>query len=133
MIQPSESRGRDLVAGASHADAVLDATGNYIGLITLTDILKHYSESGLFDDAAGVIVLEVGAKSYSMSEIARMIEDENARILSFYITPNAENETIAPQTPASLFTTRSPGQDTNTGGSRSARERARGGELRRYI
>ena len=73
---------------------VLDANGNYIGLITLADILKHYSESGIFDDAAGVIVLEVGAKSYSMSEIARYIEDEDARILSFYITPNAENETI---------------------------------------
>ena len=49
---------------------VLDSAGNYIGLITLADILKHYSESGIFDDAAGVIVLEVGAKNYSMSEIA---------------------------------------------------------------
>lgn len=29
-----------------------------------------------------------------MSEIAQLIENENARILSFYITPNAENETI---------------------------------------
>lgn len=73
---------------------VLDPNGNYMGLITLSDILKHYSESGIFDDAAGVIVLEVGAKSYSMSEIAHLIENENARILSLYITPNAENETI---------------------------------------
>ena len=73
---------------------VLDSAGNYIGLITLADILKHYSESGIFDDAAGVIVLEVGAKNYSMSEIARLIENEDARILSLYITPNAENETI---------------------------------------
>jgi len=73
---------------------VIDANGNYIGLITLADILKHYSDSGLFDDAAGVIVLEVGAKNYSISEIARYIENEDARILSLYITPNAENETI---------------------------------------
>jgi CBS domain-containing protein len=73
---------------------VLDAAGNYIGLITLSDVLKHYSDSGIFDDAAGVIVLEVGAKDYSMSEIARLIETEDARILSLYITPNAENETI---------------------------------------
>ena len=73
---------------------VLDASSNYIGLITLPDILRHYSDSGIFDDAAGVIVLEVGAKNYSISEIARLIEDENARILSLYITPNAENETI---------------------------------------
>jgi hypothetical protein len=29
-----------------------------------------------------------------MSEIAHLIEDEDARILSLYITPNTENETI---------------------------------------
>ena len=73
---------------------VLDSSGNYIGLVTLKDVLKHYSDSGIFDDATGVIVLEVGAKSYSISEIARMVENENARILSLYVTPNAENETL---------------------------------------
>jgi acetoin utilization protein AcuB len=73
---------------------VLDSAGNYIGLVTLKDIIKHYSDSGIFDDATGVIVLEVGVKSYSVSEIAHLIESENARILSFYVTPNAENETL---------------------------------------
>ncbi|MBL0104945.1 MAG: hypothetical protein IPP51_15000 [Bacteroidetes bacterium] len=73
---------------------VLDAGDHYIGLITLSDILKHYSDSGIFDDASGVIVLEVGAKSYSMSEIAHIIETEDARIISSYITPNPENETL---------------------------------------
>ena len=57
-------------------------------------MLKHYSDSGLFDDTAGVIVLEVGLKGYSISEIAHLIENENARILSLYNTPNPENETI---------------------------------------
>lgn len=73
---------------------VLDAADHYIGLLTLADILKHYSDSGIFEDANGVIVLEVGAKSYSMSEIARLIENEDGKIISSYITPNPENETI---------------------------------------
>ncbi|MCC7233024.1 MAG: CBS domain-containing protein [Bacteroidia bacterium] len=73
---------------------VLDETEHYIGLITLSDVLKHYSESGIFEDANGVIVLEVGAKSYSMSEIAQLIETEDGKIISSYITPNPENETI---------------------------------------
>jgi acetoin utilization protein AcuB len=72
---------------------VLDAAGNYIGLVTLKDIIKHYSDSGIFDDATGVIVLEVGV-SYSVGEIAHLIESENARIISLYVTPNAENETL---------------------------------------
>jgi acetoin utilization protein AcuB len=73
---------------------VLDVTEHYIGLITLNDILKYYSDSGIFEDASGVIVLEVTAKNYSMSEIAHIIEDEDARIMSSYLTPNPENETL---------------------------------------
>ncbi|HRH65945.1 MAG TPA: CBS domain-containing protein [Bacteroidia bacterium] len=73
---------------------VLDASDHYIGLVTLQDILKHYSDSGIFEDANGVIVLEVGAKSYSLSEIAHIIESEDGKIISSYITPNPENETI---------------------------------------
>ena len=67
---------------------------NYIGLASEEDILKHYSESGIFEDANGVLVLEVGAKSYSLSEIAHIIESEDGKIISSYITPNPENETI---------------------------------------
>lgn len=73
---------------------VIDQAGSYIGLVTLKDIIKHYSDSGIFDDATGVIVLEVGVKSYSVSEISRLIENEDARILSLYVTPNAETETL---------------------------------------
>ena len=73
---------------------VLDAADHYIGLVTLQDILKHYSESGIFEDANGGLVLEVGAKSYSLSEIAHIIESEDGKIISSYITPNPENETI---------------------------------------
>lgn len=73
---------------------VLDQADHYIGLITLNDVLKHYSDSGIFEDGTGVIVLEVGAKSYSLSEIASLVETEGARILSSYTTPNPETETL---------------------------------------
>jgi acetoin utilization protein AcuB len=73
---------------------VLDQSEHYIGLITLGDVLKHYADSGLFDDTMGIIVLEVGAKNYSMSEVAHIIESEGAKILSAYVTPNPENESL---------------------------------------
>ncbi|MCX6290390.1 MAG: CBS domain-containing protein [Bacteroidetes bacterium] len=73
---------------------VLDDDGHYMGLITLADVLKHYSDSGVFSDSNGVIVLEVGVKNYVLSEIARIVESENGVIISSYITPNAAEETI---------------------------------------
>lgn len=73
---------------------VLDEKHNYLGAITVVDIIKHYNESGLFEDASGVIVLEIGAKSYSLAEVASIVESENGRILSSYVTPNPETESI---------------------------------------
>lgn len=47
-----------------------------MGLITLNDVLKHYIESGIFEDAVGVIVLEMKPHDYSLSELARLVESE---------------------------------------------------------
>lgn len=73
---------------------VLDGNNHYAGLITLNDILKHYSDSGIFEDANGVIVLEVRVKDYSLAGIAHLIESEDGKIISSYVTPNPENETL---------------------------------------
>ncbi len=73
---------------------VLDDDNHYMGVITLQDILKYYADSGIFEDANGVIVIEMTPKSYSMTEIARIIESEDGRIMSAYVTPNPRNETI---------------------------------------
>ena len=73
---------------------VLDEANHYMGLITLADVLKHYSESGIFEDANGVVVLEMRIKDYSLSEIARIVESENGKIISAYVTPVAEEDSI---------------------------------------
>jgi len=74
--------------------AVLDAQLHYLGAITVADIIKHYSDTGIFEDAHGVIVLEMNPKNYSMAEVASIIESENGKILSAYITPDPETESI---------------------------------------
>ncbi len=73
---------------------VMNEENHYIGLITLADILKHYADSGLFEDANGVIVLELGAKDYSLSAIAHLVESEDGKIISSYVTPNPEFESL---------------------------------------
>ena len=73
---------------------VVDEQSQYVGLITLSDILHHYKDSGVFEDATGVIVLEMKPHEYSLSKIAHLVEAEDARILSSYVTPDAKNEDI---------------------------------------
>ena len=71
---------------------VVDDNKHYLGLISLGDVMHYYKESGVFEDATGVIVLEMETRSYSLSEIAHLVEAEDAKILSSYITPNLESE-----------------------------------------
>jgi acetoin utilization protein AcuB len=73
---------------------VLDENEHYLGVVTLEDVLKYYSDSGIFEDANGVIVIEMNPKSYSMTELSGIIESEDGRIMSAYVTPNPRNETI---------------------------------------
>ena len=72
---------------------VVDEQNHYLGLINTTDLLKYYKDSGIFEDETGVIVLEMDTRNYSLSEIARLVEAEDAKVFSSYVTPHPENET----------------------------------------
>ncbi|MBK9336469.1 MAG: CBS domain-containing protein [Lewinellaceae bacterium] len=71
---------------------VVDDQGNYQGLITLSDLLRFFANSASFTEPGGVLVLEMSRRDYSLSTISRIVEDENAKILSTFVTssPNAE-------------------------------------------
>jgi acetoin utilization protein AcuB len=73
---------------------VVDDEKHYLGLISSSDLLRHYKDSGIFDDATGVIVLEMDTRNYSLSEIAHLVELEDAKILSAFVTPQPENDTF---------------------------------------
>ena len=64
---------------------VLDAENNYLGSITLKDLAKMFSDLLASGGPGGIVVLEFKDLSFSMAEIARIIEEENAKILSSYL------------------------------------------------
>jgi predicted transcriptional regulator len=70
---------------------VLDKNKKYLGAISNRKLLYTIAKSSAVQSMGGVFVLEINQNDYSMSEIARIIEDSNAKILSSYITsvPNS--------------------------------------------
>ena len=60
----------------------------YIGCITLLDLINYFAQSLSVNTPGGIIVLEVTNNNYSLTEIANIIESNNAKILSTYITSN---------------------------------------------
>lgn len=63
---------------------VLSEENKYMGLITLADVVQYFSGTGAVQDPGGIIVLEVNASDYTMSQIAQIIESNNASILSSF-------------------------------------------------
>jgi len=71
---------------------VLDEEKHYLGAITNRKLLYTIAKSTSVQSIGGIIILKIKETDYSMSEIARIIESNNTKILSSYITsiPNAQ-------------------------------------------
>jgi len=70
---------------------VVDEKGNYLGLITLTDLVEKMAATAAVSNPGGIIVLELNANDFSMVEISRIIEENDAKILSMYVTSPADS------------------------------------------
>jgi acetoin utilization protein AcuB len=64
---------------------VLDHNNHYLGLITMNHLIHYFGEISALKQPGGIIVLEINANDYSLSEIAQIVESNDAKILSFYI------------------------------------------------
>ena len=65
---------------------VLSEEKKYVGAISNRKLLYTIAKSAAVQNIGGVIVLDLNQNDYSMSEIASIIESNNAKILSSYIT-----------------------------------------------
>lgn len=65
---------------------VVDSRENYLGLITLEDLIQYYARSFSFSEPGGIIVIELQQSDYSLAEISRIIESEKAVVLSSFLT-----------------------------------------------
>lgn len=70
---------------------VLDNKNHYKGVITTTDLIRHLAGLSSLDQPGGIIVLELIERDYSLSQIAQIIEGNNVKVLSMYITSPPES------------------------------------------
>ncbi|MCG8327406.1 MAG: CBS domain-containing protein [Chitinophagales bacterium] len=73
---------------------VVDDGENYIGMVTLESIVHFFARTASFSEPGSIIVLEVSKRDYMLSEIARIVESENAAVLSSFITTNLDSTQI---------------------------------------
>jgi CBS domain-containing protein len=71
---------------------VLDREKNYLGLITNHDLIRYFAELTAVTNPGAILVLELNQNDYSLSQIAQIVESNDASILSVYLR-NHEDST----------------------------------------
>jgi len=64
---------------------VINEKNHYVGSITLQCLTKYFARLAAVDNPGGIIVLEMGIRDFTLSEIARIVESNDALILSLYV------------------------------------------------
>jgi len=65
---------------------VLDEKKHYLGSITLPGLSHHLSALMNLNNPGGIIILELNDKDYLLTEIAQIVESNDAKVLGMYIT-----------------------------------------------
>ena len=70
---------------------VLDTNKNYLGVVSINNLLSYTAETYAVKEFGGIIVLEISNRNNSLAHMAQIVEADNAQILSSYVSsfPNS--------------------------------------------
>jgi hypothetical protein len=74
--------------------AVLDRQEQYLGSISAQDLLELLAHSTGVKEPGAVLVLEMDANSYVLSQIAQIVESNQAKILNLFINSDPDSTKI---------------------------------------
>jgi len=70
---------------------VLDENNHYLGNISQRTLIEHFASTAAVQNPGGIIVLELNQNDYSLNQISRIVEDNDTKILSLYISEIADS------------------------------------------
>ncbi len=65
---------------------ILDEGEKVTGYYDLNDVVSEFIDTPFFTEPGGILVVAKGIKNYSFSEIAQIVETNNARLIGGFIT-----------------------------------------------
>jgi len=73
---------------------VLNEKKEFMGVITLYDLLVGLAKVTNIEQTGAILVLEMNIRDYSLVELAQIVESEDAKIISLYISSSEETTKI---------------------------------------
>lgn len=73
---------------------VLDENERYLGCTSIFHLMQLIANTGSITEQGGIIVLEVNRHDYSLAQISQIVESNDAKILSSFITSAPDSTKI---------------------------------------
>jgi CBS domain-containing protein len=73
---------------------VVNDKEDFVGVITIQDTITAFAQTTPVESAGSVVVLSMQSHDYSLSELSRLVEENNARILSSSIKQDPGNSSM---------------------------------------
>lgn len=70
---------------------ILDEQNQYVGYYELNDIIQFFHETPFMREEGGILIVQKPTKDYSMSQIAQIVETNNAKILGMFINEASQD------------------------------------------
>lgn len=73
---------------------VLNDNEDYLGIVTRTAIINFFAETISVASQGSIITIELNVNDYSLAEISKMVESDDAKVLASYITSHVDSTKI---------------------------------------
>ncbi len=73
---------------------VVDLKGNYLGYLSPLELIQDMGRQLTFTEPGSVLVLEIPTRDYQLSQIAQIVESEDARIIGFHLTTSEQTDLL---------------------------------------
>lgn len=70
---------------------ILDEDQNYLGVVSVYCLVRELANFAAMKEPGGIIVLEINRNDYSLSEVAQIVESNDASILSANLTSQPDS------------------------------------------
>ena len=86
----------DIVRAAAQfqlsAVPILGPDNKYLGVVSVYCLVRELSQMAAVNETGGILVLELDQSDYSLTEIARIVESNDAKILSANVTSSPDSK-----------------------------------------
>jgi CBS domain-containing protein len=70
---------------------VLSNNSHFKGVITQNDLIHYFADFSALKEPGAIIILEMSIHDYSLSQISQIVESNDAKILSLYISSHSSS------------------------------------------